>query len=94
MIGTTIRNGGRSAPVHLPRMQYGRCMARGNPRYPAGRPPHDPVNGLRVGGLIGGVTGGTLTLLVGATHPWLILVGGVIGAAGGWATEKHKQTSG
>ena len=61
------------------------------PRYPAGRPPHDTVNGLRVGGLAGGVAGAIPTFLAGAGHPWFILIGGVIGAAVGYVTQKQRQ---
>jgi hypothetical protein len=46
-------------------------------RLPEGRPPWDPLNGLRIGALAGGVIGVILTLIAG-------------GAIGYWS-EKRKQ---
>jgi uncharacterized membrane protein YeaQ/YmgE (transglycosylase-associated protein family) len=63
------------------------------PQYPAGHPPHDPLNGMRVGGLIGGVVGAVVMLIFTTINPLPILIGGVIGAVAGYMTEKRKLHS-
>ena len=60
-------------------------------RYPAGRPPHDPINGFRVGALAGGITGVLASWLVADPHPAALLVGAVVGGFVGYLTEKRKQ---
>lgn len=58
-------------------------------RLPPGRQPYDPLVGLRVGALAGGLLGG-----VGAAITqigWLILVGGVAGAVAGYIVERSRM---
>ncbi len=63
-------------------------------RLPAGRPPWDPLNGLRIGVLVGGVVGVTITLITPVTGIWLTLAGGAVGGALGYWSEKRRQTKG
>ena len=63
------------------------------PHYPPGHPPHDPLNGIRAGGLIGGLLGGGAMLVFTTANPLPILLGGIVGAAVGYTTEKRKQGS-
>ena len=58
---------------------------------PAGRPPWDPWNGVRVGGLAGGIVGALATVVASMTSFWLVLVGAVIGGLIGYWSEKRKQ---
>lgn len=61
------------------------------PHYPPGRPPHDPLNGIRAGGLIGGLLGGAVMVVFTTTNPLPVLIGGIVGATTGYVTEKRKQ---
>ena len=58
---------------------------------PAGRPPWDPWNGARVGGLAGGIVGILVTVVSSMTSFWLVLVGAAIGGGIGYWSEKRKQ---
>lgn len=66
-------------------------MSEKSESLPPGRPPWDTLNGLRVGGFAGAIFGGLLTMLVGASVAWLILVGAACGAALGYWTERRKR---
>jgi|GEM_PF-6374786 len=58
-------------------------------RLPPGRQPYDSLVGLRVGALAGGLLGGVGAAI---THiGWLILVGGVAGAAAGYVVERGRM---
>ena len=57
---------------------------------PAGWTPWDPVNGLRVGVLAGGLVGVAATALIGGRAAWLILVGGALGGAVGYWTQTRR----
>ena len=59
--------------------------------YPAGHPPHDPINGLRIGGLAGGVVGVLVVAAFDVAAFWLVLVFAAIGGGVGYLSEKHKQ---
>jgi hypothetical protein len=59
-------------------------------RPPTGRHGHGPVNGLRVGALAGGLFGAAGALLAGAGVGWFLLVGGALGGAIGYWSEKRK----
>jgi hypothetical protein len=64
------------------------------PHFPAGRPPWDPVNGMRVGILAGGVVGVIITLITPVSGIWLTLVGGAVGGGLGYWSEKRRQSKG
>ncbi len=61
------------------------------PRLPAGRPPWDPLNGLRVGAFAGGAAGVVVTAAAGLSYIWAVLVGAAAGGAVGYWSEKRKQ---
>jgi len=54
---------------------------------------HDPINGLRVGALAGGLLGALITGLTSTSYAWVVLVLGVAGAAIGFFTERSRQRS-
>ena len=55
---------------------------------------HDPINGLRVGALAGGLLGALITALTSTSYAWVVLVLGIAGAAIGFFTERSRQRSG
>ena len=55
---------------------------------PPGRQPWDPVNGLRIGILVGGLLAAGVIALTGFTHLWVIVVGGIVGGAIGYFSQK------
>lgn len=59
---------------------------------PPGRQPYDPLNGLRVGAITGGVIG---ALIAGLTDIgiWLAFLLAIVAAAIGYWTQKRKLTS-
>jgi hypothetical protein len=59
------------------------------PRLPPGRQPYDPLNGLRVGALSGGLTGAVAAVVIGPVYAWLVLVGAVAGGAIGYWYERR-----
>lgn len=52
---------------------------------------HDPVNGLRVGALAGGLLGALITVLTSSSYAWVVLVLGVAGGAIGYVSERSRQ---
>lgn len=66
-------------------------MSHREKRYPAGRPPHDPINGLRIGAFAGGIMGILGSWLVASPNIVALLVGAVAGGAVGYVMEKRKQ---
>lgn len=56
-----------------------------------GRAPWDPVNGLRIGALTGGLIGAALIALSGVASFWIIACCGAIGGGVGYWSEKRKQ---
>lgn len=52
---------------------------------------HDPINGLRVGALAGGLLGALVTILTSTSLAWLVLVLGVTGGAIGYLTERARH---
>ena len=61
------------------------------PHLAPGREPWDPANGLRIGGFIGALVGGLISITVSTGLVWLVGVFGAIGAAVGFWSEKRKQ---
>lgn len=57
---------------------------------PPGRQPYDPLNGLRVGALSGGLLGGIATAATSGGYIWLVLVGAVVGGAAGYWFESRR----
>ena len=55
---------------------------------------HDPINGLRVGALAGGLLGAVITMLLGIDFAWIVLVVGVAGGAIGFWSERSRQRDG
>ena len=62
------------------------------PRLAPGREPWDPVNGLRIGGFVGALTGAAISLTVSTGLVWLVPLLGIIGAAIGFWSEKRNQS--
>lgn len=52
---------------------------------------HDPINGLRVGALAGGLLGALITLLTSTAYAWIVLAFGVVGGAIGYLTERSRR---
>lgn len=52
---------------------------------------HDPINGLRVGALAGGLLGALITLLTSSSYAWLVLALGVTGGTIGYLSERSRQ---
>ncbi len=59
-------------------------------KLPPGRQPYDPLNGLRVGGLAGGILGAVFAAASDLVGFWFVLVAAAIGAGIGYWTEKFK----
>lgn len=55
---------------------------------------HDPINGLRVGALAGGLFGALITVLTSTSYAWIVLVLGVAGGAIGFFTERSRRHNG
>lgn len=51
---------------------------------------HDPINGLRVGALAGGLLGALVTVLSSPSNAWTVFVLGTIGGAVGYWTERRR----
>lgn len=58
--------------------------------YARGRNPWDPINGLRVGGLAGGIVGTIPTIVWGPGMFWIVIAGAALGGAVGFWVEKRK----
>jgi hypothetical protein len=52
---------------------------------------HDPINGLRVGMLAGGLLGALVTILTSTSLAWLVFVLGIAGGAAGYLTERSRR---
>lgn len=52
---------------------------------------HDPINGLRVGALAGGLLGALVTLVTSTSYAWVVLVLGIAGGAIGHLTERSRR---
>ncbi len=61
-----------------------RTMAKEPPRLRAGRPPWEPLNGIRVGGFAGMLLGALLGAVTHTALLWFLVAGAVIGAAAGY----------
>ena len=61
-------------------------------KLPAGHPPHDPLNGFRVGAFAGGIMGLLGSWLVASPNFIALLAGAVVGGAVGYWTEKRRLT--
>ncbi|HEY5650820.1 MAG TPA: hypothetical protein VIW46_05175 [Acidimicrobiia bacterium] len=53
---------------------------------------HDPINGLRVGALAGGLFGALITALSSLSVAWTVLLFGMIGGAVGFWSERRRLT--
>jgi hypothetical protein len=60
---------------------------------PPGRQPYDPLNGLRVGALTGGIIG---AIIAGFTDLgiWIVFLTAIVAAAVGYWTQRRKLTNG
>lgn len=52
---------------------------------------HDPINGLRVGALAGGLLGALVTVLTSTAYAWMVLLFGLAGGAIGYFTERSRR---
>jgi uncharacterized protein YcfJ len=53
---------------------------------------HDPINGMRVGALAGGLLGALFTVVTTTSLAWMVLVLGVVGGAIGYLTERSRRS--
>ncbi len=60
-------------------------------KLPPGRQPYDPLNGLRIGALTGGIAG---AIVAGLTDIgiWFVFLTAIVAAAVGYWTQKRKLT--
>lgn len=58
-------------------------------RLPPGRQPYDPLNGLRVGALTGGIVGAVIAGLT-DLGLWFVFLVAIVAAAVGYWTQKRK----
>ncbi len=63
---------------------------KGSPRLPPGRQLYDPLNGLRVGALAGGLIGAIVTAVTSIAFVWLVVAGAVLGGAVGYWYERRR----
>ncbi len=56
-----------------------------------GQQPYDPLNGLRVGAIAGGILGALATAATGLGAAWLVLALAAAGGAIGYWTERRRQ---
>jgi predicted lipid-binding transport protein (Tim44 family) len=59
--------------------------------HPAGRPPWDTWNGVRVGLLGGGLIGVLMVALSGTDAYWAALISAAVGAVIGYRSERRKR---
>jgi hypothetical protein len=60
---------------------------------PPGRQPYDPLNGLRVGALAGGLVGAGVTAAAGAEYIWFIAIFAVVGGGVGMWSQRLTRGS-
>ncbi|MDJ0498802.1 MAG: hypothetical protein QNJ89_13295 [Acidimicrobiia bacterium] len=60
-------------------------------KLPPGRQPYDPLNGLRIGALTGGIAGAIVAGLTGVGI-WFVFLTAIVAAAVGYWTQKRKLT--
>ncbi len=58
-------------------------------KLPPGRQPYDPLNGLRIGALTGGIAGAVVAGLTGVGI-WFVFLAAIVAAAVGYWTQKRK----
>jgi uncharacterized protein YcfJ len=63
-------------------------------RLPRGRQPYDPLNGMRVGAVAGGLLGVIVTALTSIGFVWLVALGAVAGGVLGYRYEKRRLEGG
>ncbi len=63
-----------------------------NDRLPPGRQPYDPLNGLRVGALTGGIIGAVIAGLTDIGIWFVFLMAIVAGAIGYWSQKRKLST--
>ena len=61
-----------------------------DPSVPSGHEPHDPLNGIRVGALIGGLFGALITALTSVANAWLVFIGAAVGAIVGCRSQRKR----
>lgn len=60
-------------------------------KLPPGRQPYDPLNGLRVGALAGGIFGAVIAGLT-DLGIWFVVLTAIVAATVGYWTQKRKLT--
>lgn len=86
-----LSRGGLPSPLlSLAAVAYRRDVESG-PQYRSGRPPHDAINGLRVGALAGGVLGALFIWVFSVTSVWVVIAGAVIGGSYGFMSQRRKS---
>jgi hypothetical protein len=58
-------------------------------RLPPGRQPYDPLNGLRVGALAGGIVGAVIAGLT-DLGLWFVFLTAIVAATVGYVTQRRK----
>ena len=61
-----------------------------HPPIPSGHEPHDPLNGIRAGALIGGLFGALITAVTSVANAWLVFVGAAAGAIVGYRSQRKR----
>lgn len=59
-------------------------MAKEPPRLKAGRPPWEPLNGIRIGGFAGMLLGAVVGAVTNTAIFWFLIAGAVIGGIAGY----------
>lgn len=67
-------------------------QVRATERLREGQQPYDPINGIRVGAITGGLAGAALVAVMGDTPGIVVLACGLIGGtAGFWAARRQMR---
>lgn len=59
-------------------------MAKEPPRLRAGRPPWEPLNGIRIGGFAGMLLGAVVGAVTSTAIFWFLIAGAIIGGVAGY----------
>lgn len=63
------------------------------PQLREGHQLYDPINGVRVGALTGGLLGAGVVVMLGGEHPWLIVAGACVGGLIGFVVARRERSA-